>query len=229
MMSWVSSWPPIKAAPNCLTTRWFDNIIYLLNTLLIPQLSVAIQPRENTMKYLTSAMVFLLIFSLSSSLQAQTKIYTWTDKNGNLHMSEDPPPDDARLKDVSTYHEKTPQETEAIQLELEQRQAIRDREEQIGEAEAAQRRAVAAQEQAAAAAVKAEEATQNAYDTYERYGNTRDKRKQFRKRIQRSIDEADAARTGANQAIERAKTAGQASEPPQPSGQQPRELQRKKK
>lgn len=181
------------------------------------------------MKYLTSAMVFLLIFSLSSSLQAQTKIYTWTDKNGNLHMSEDPPPDDARLKDVSTYHEKTPQETEAIQLELEQRQAIRDREEQIGEAEAAQRRAVAAQEQAAAAAVKAEEATQNAYDTYERYGNTRDKRKQFRKRIQRSIDEADAARTEANQAIERAKTDRPATETPPPSGQKLIEPRRKKK
>jgi len=228
-MFWVSGRRPINAAPNCLTTRWFDNIIYVLTTLLIPKMGIAIQPRENTMKYLTSAMVFLLIFSLSSSLQAQTKIYTWTDKNGNLHMSEDPPPDDARLKDVSTYHEKTPQETEAIQLELEQRQAIRDREEQIGEAEAAQRRAVAAQEQAAAAAVKAEEATQNAYDTYERYGNTRDKRKQFRKRIQRSIDEADAARTEANQAIERAKTDRPATETPPPSGQKLIEPRRKKK
>jgi len=218
-MFWVNGWRPVKAAPNCLTTGWFDNIIYVLNTLLIPKMSIAIQPRENTMKYLTSAMVFLLIFSLSSNLQAQTKIYTWTDKNGDLHMSEDPPPGDARLKDVSTYHEKTPQETEAIQLELEQRQATRDREEQIREAEAAQRRAVAAQEQAADAAVKAEEATQNAYDTYERYGNTRDKRKQFRKRIQRSIDEADAARTEANQSIQRAKTASPATETPQPSGQ----------
>ena len=40
---------------------------------------------------------------VSTSFVSAGEIYTWTDKDGNLHITEHPPPKGAKLKEVTTY------------------------------------------------------------------------------------------------------------------------------
>ena len=68
------------------------------------------------MKPIKLSVVLLLILFAGSNLGAQ-KLYTWTDEKGVLHITDNPPPKRARIKDVTKYREKTPQEIDAIQRE----------------------------------------------------------------------------------------------------------------
>ena len=70
------------------------------------------------MKLFNLIVSLLVILSVASPLNAK-KLYTWTDEKGVTHITDQPPPQSAEIKDVSTYREKTPQELEAIRLEKE--------------------------------------------------------------------------------------------------------------
>ena len=50
---------------------------------------------------LTIIFLFLLAFSAQAG-----KVYTWTDENGNLHITNTPPPKNAKVKDVLPYQQK---------------------------------------------------------------------------------------------------------------------------
>lgn len=54
------------------------------------------------MKYLILGISLSLIFSANAALSAD-QIYTWTDENGNLHITQTPPPKHAKLDNVMTY------------------------------------------------------------------------------------------------------------------------------
>jgi len=54
------------------------------------------------MKYLILGISLSLIFSANAALSAD-QIYTWTDENGNLHITQTPPPKHAKLDNVVTY------------------------------------------------------------------------------------------------------------------------------
>ena len=59
------------------------------------------------MKFFASIIGILLVgFSGSGLIAGQ--VYTWTDENGNLHVTDTPPPPKSRLKDTLEYQEKTP-------------------------------------------------------------------------------------------------------------------------
>ena len=149
----------------------------------------------------------ILLVGFSGSGLIAGQVYTWTDENGNLHVTDTPPPPKSRLKDTLEYQEKTAADIQ----ELEQRQHIRDDQERT---EAVRRQADEAAERAAKAAQEALEANQEAADayenarrTYQRYGKTKDKRKKFRKRIERANDAAEAAKARAAEAAENARQA----------------------
>ena len=63
----------------------------------------------------------LLIAAFTAPLNAQ-KLYTWSDEDGVLHITDQPPPKNVRIKNVMPYREKTPQELEQIQREREKSQ-----------------------------------------------------------------------------------------------------------
>jgi hypothetical protein len=58
------------------------------------------------MKYLSWGLFLLMLFYTIPNVSAD-KLYTWTDENGNLHITETPPPKNAKTKDVMTYRPQT--------------------------------------------------------------------------------------------------------------------------
>ena len=155
------------------------------------------------MKFFAVIIGILLVGFLSSGLIAG-QVYTWTDEDGNLHVTDTPPPPKSKVKDTLEYQEKTAADIQ----ELERREGIRqdqERKESIRrQAEAAAKRAAKADQEAQEASQKAAEAYENAMRTYNIYGRTKDKRKKFKKRIRRAFDEADAAQARASEAADNA-------------------------
>lgn len=158
------------------------------------------------MKFFAIIIRILLIGFLSSGSFAG-QVYTWTDENGNLHVTDTPPPPKSRVEDTLEYQEKTAAEIQEIRRSQSARQDQMQREAIRQKADAAAKRAATADQDAQEASRKAAEAYKNAMQTYERYGKTKDKRKKFKKRIRRAFDEADAAQTRAFEAAENARQA----------------------
>jgi hypothetical protein len=158
-----------------------------------------------------SIMVGLLLTLLAApSLNAQ-KIYTWTDENGVVHLADQPPPEKDRVEDVEVlrYHEKTPQELEAIQHKKESLRRKLDREEQIEKAHQAEIQAREAEERAQKAVQQAQEEYEYNNDYIRRLTSTRNKRKKFRKRVDRIKTETEVSRAEAQAAVEQAQEAAQ--------------------
>jgi hypothetical protein len=153
-----------------------------------------------------------LFFALliGSSLNAQ-KIFTWTDQNGVIHLSDQPPPEKDRAKDVEVmkYEEKTPQEIEAIQSKKETLRQKLDKVEQIDKARQGEIQARKAEDQARQAMQKAQEEYEYNNEYIRRLTSTKNKRKKFRKRVNRIIEENEASRIEAKEAVERAEKAVQ--------------------
>ena len=162
------------------------------------------------MKPFCIAVGLLLTLLATLSLNAQ-KLYTWTDENGVVHLADQPPPKTDRVEDVEVikYEEKTPQEIEAIQHKKENLRRKFDREEQIEKARRAEIQAREAEE-------KAQEAVQQAQKEYEynneytrRLTSTRNKRKKFRKRVDRIKTETEASQAEARASVVQAEEAAQ--------------------
>lgn len=158
------------------------------------------------MKFLTIIIGILLLGFLSSELIAG-QVYTWTDENGNLHVTDTPPPANSKVKDVLEYREKTAAELQELQNREQRRDAKREQESKIRGVEEAKRRARHADKAAQLAVEEANRITQEVETYVRRLGSTKEKRKQFRKRIQRELARAETARERARQAIEEARQA----------------------
>jgi len=148
--------------------------------------------------------VMAFILASASSLWAQQKIYTWTDDQGNVHITNQAPPEGMTVEDVTTYRERSEAELRAVERRIDERRQEREQERDQARLERLRMRADQAREDARKAALRAEEAKQKALKTYEIYGTTKDNRNQFRKRIQRAFDEAENARREALQASKEA-------------------------
>lgn len=164
------------------------------------------------MKPFLIAISFFLTLLAGLSLNAQ-KLYTWTDENGVVHLSDQPPPEKDTVEnfEVTRYNEKTPQELEAIENEKETLRRKFDKEEQIDKARQAEIKAKEAEE-------LAQKAVQQALEEYEhnkeyiRYlTSTRNKRIKFKKRVDRLKAESEASRAEAEAAVEKAEKAAQAA------------------
>ncbi len=160
------------------------------------------------MKPFIITIILFLAILIGSSLNAQ-KIYTWTDQNGVLHLSDQPPPEKDRAKDIEVmrYEEKTPQEMEAIQTKKNKLRQKLDKAEQIEKARQGEIQARKAEDQARQAVQKAQEEYEYNNQYIRRLTSTRNKRKKFRKRVNRIIAETEASRVEAKEAVEQAEKA----------------------
>ena len=147
-----------------------------------------------------TSLVIIMVFCAATVLGAERNIYTWTDERGNLHMTDEPPPPDAKIKEVETYRDKTPQEIESIENEQERKAERRRTEDLRDEAEKARRDAAAAEKKAIAATEQAQALTREAQEYVRRFGNTPERRKQFKYKIQEKKNEALAAQDAALEA-----------------------------
>jgi len=162
------------------------------------------------MKPLIITVGLLLTVLAGLSLSAQ-RIYTWTDKNGVVNLSDQPPPEPDRVENIEVieYDKKTPQEIEAIQKQKEELRHKFNKERQLEKTRQAEIQAGKAEERAREAVQQANEEFEYNNEYIRRLSSTRDKRKQFRKRIDRIKAETEATRAEAQAAVEQAAKAAQ--------------------
>ncbi len=160
------------------------------------------------MKFLPIIICILLVGVFSSGLIAG-QVYTWTDENGNLHVTDTPPPPKSKVKDTLEYQEKTAADIQELQNIKERRDQDRLQETKTNRVAEAKKRARQADKAAQTAAEQADQITQEVEVYIRRLGSTKEKRKQFRKKIQREIQRAEAAQMRARQAAEDAKQAAE--------------------
>jgi FtsZ-interacting cell division protein ZipA len=165
--------------------------------------------QEEMMKQFYLAIAIILLCGWTSNVEAG-QVYTWTDADGNLHITNSPPPKNATIKEVTPYTEKTREDIRQDQR-LQEQEAIEDlQEKQEQQIEEAKREARQADQAAKQAVGRANKITQDNNAYIRRLGSTKEKRKQFRKKIQRLKQEAEAAQAQANAAIAEARQAAEA-------------------
>lgn len=76
------------------------------------------------MRYLIIGTSLMLLFFVNTEVSAD-KLYTWTDAKGNLHITEHPPPQNAKTRDVMNYQPETEAQIKKIQEE-ERREEMQD-------------------------------------------------------------------------------------------------------
>lgn len=160
------------------------------------------------MKKFSIAMTLAAIFAILLTFNAEAgQVYTWTDEHGNIHITDSPPPKSAKIKDVMQYQQKSVDEKRPERKEQKE-VALEDlKEKQNRQIEEAKRKARQADERAKEAVDRAEQITRDNNAYIKRLGSTKEKRKQFKKRIRRLKQEAETAQEVANAAIEEARLA----------------------
>ncbi len=158
------------------------------------------------MKFTILTIVCLMAISAAAPLYAQ-QIYTWTDEKGVTHITDQPPPKQARVEDVIKYKEKTPQEREAIERELEKLRQSNERQTKIDAAQRAEVAAREAEKRAKEAVANARQETQKNQEYVRRLSNRSWKRRQFKKRIERIKNETEATQAAAEAEVRRAEDA----------------------
>jgi hypothetical protein len=165
--------------------------------------------RGNDMKRLLQAAVFVLALAWVFPVQSQTRIYTWTDAKGRMHLTDEPPPPGTKLHETVETQPMTPAEALDDQQRQQERVQTRREEERRSELEEVTRRAREADEQARIAVRRAEEQTQRALETRRRFGNSPSRREQFKYRIREEEEKAAQLQTEAQRAVERARQLGE--------------------
>jgi len=149
-----------------------------------------------------------IVLGCAAGLFAQESIYTWTDENGVVHISNRKPNRSVRVQDVEHYNvpqgegrEQKPQISVDVAEPTENQKRIERYEKAAREAE----------EQAEAAARMANE-TQKAADGFrDKLGNKRSRWRKNRSRIKKLDEQARLAREQARKATENARAAREAA------------------
>jgi IgA-specific serine endopeptidase len=159
------------------------------------------------MKYFFRGILIILSFVMAAELAADT-VYTWTDENGNLHITQDPPPKKAELKESMDYQ---PQSAKAV-LESQRRPQIgaeaelkRQKSDEVRKARAEAEKAKKAAELARA---KAEEATRMAKEYSESNNRNKYMQQTYEYQMEEAVENAKAAEERARIAEEKAIDAG---------------------
>lgn len=159
------------------------------------------------------SMILLAVLAIGwmadANVQAQGRVYTWTDSRGKLHITDEPPPADASVKDVVEESAVPPAEARQRQQQRLQRDEARLDDQRRSDTEGLLRRAREADEQAQQAVQKADEQTQRALEYRKRFGNTPSRREQFKYKIRAEEEKAEAARAEAQRAIDTARAASE--------------------
>ena len=160
--------------------------------------------------FIVSAIILFSLFPVS--LLGAQKLYTWTDENGVLHITEQPPPKSTKVEEVMTFKARTPEELKAIERSKNKERREFEKFEQTENEREAQLRAKEADEKAQKALEQAEEDYKRNKAYIDKLSNRRWKRKQFRKKIDRLKKETEASYAEAKSAAEQAEEAKQAAE-----------------
>jgi hypothetical protein len=161
------------------------------------------------MKPVVWVVAAVLTILAASAAHAQNKVFTWTDAKGKLHITDEPPPVDASLKDIVESPPVSPAEVRQNEQQRMRRGEQRLDEQRQSGTEEALRRAREADQRAQEAIQRADEQTRQALDYRKRFGNTPSRREQFKYKIRDEEQKAEAARAEAQKAIDQARAAAE--------------------
>ena len=166
---------------------------------------------SSALKY---TLVVALLFFLNGAASSTESIYTWTDKNGAIHMTNKQPPKGVTVEERIDY---LPEQTDRTSSNLDNRPTeVTEQELDEAQAKAAQERqkAETARRRAQEAVDKARQREKEAVAYYEKTRNKSLKRKSLRIKIENQFQEvtplkAEAERLNrlADEAEQRAKVA----------------------
>ena len=155
------------------------------------------------MKYYLTGILIILSFVMAADLAAD-KVYTWTDENGKMHITQEPPPKKAKIKDTMDYQ---PQPAKA-DLESERREEIGTEAELKKQKSDGARKARAEADKAKKEAVRArgiaEEATRMAKEYSESNNRNQYMQKTYEYQMEEAVEDAKAAEERARAAEEKA-------------------------
>ena len=159
------------------------------------------------MKYLLIGVVIAGLFAAASAELQAAEVYTWTDEKGNLHITQDPPPKKAKLKETMTYQPQS--STESLEIEGRQKAADEAAAEKQKSDELLKARAEAeqARKEAEIAAAKAEEAARTAKEYIETHNRNQYMRRAYQYQMEKAAADAKAAQERAEAAKQRASEA----------------------
>lgn len=154
-----------------------------------------------------TAAAILIVFLISSNLNAG-EIVTWSDDDGNLNITNLPPPKGIKIQNTIQYKEKTDEEIREFKRRQEAKQQDRLKQQKIQEAQKAKKEAEKAKKEAEEEKVCAEEAGQKANEYINKgFPRKKKKRNAYIFRTRKLAEEAEMAEV---QAIEALKKANQA-------------------
>jgi hypothetical protein len=158
---------------------------------------------ECHMRYLLIAFILILIVLANSQLSAD-QVYTWTDKDGNMHITAEPPPKNARVKDVIKYEPRPDETVTDIEKHTDSKAVAAPDQPESEEVRQARTRAEKARKEAEIASARAEEATKAAEKYIETHNRNEYMRRAYQYQMRKAAGDAKAAQQQARIAEEKA-------------------------
>jgi len=156
------------------------------------------------MKGLLPIAVTLVLFGTTPCALAQSKVYTWTDASGNVHITDTEPPAQGKVTDVLESPAGGSAPSAAARTG---RDALQERKSVV--AQEAALRAREAEQEAQEAVRRADEQSRYAVEYRKRYSNTPERRENYKYKIRAEDEKAEAMRLEALKAVERARAASE--------------------
>jgi hypothetical protein len=155
------------------------------------------------MKTFLTGLSLLLLFFANGEVFAD-QVYTWTDKDGNMHITAEPPPKNARVKDVLKYEPQPEKTPPGKQQRQDSGDAAATAKPQSDEVRQAREKAQKAREEAETARGKAEEAMKTAKKYIETHNRNEYMRRAYKYQMRKAAEDAKAAQEQARSAEEKA-------------------------
>jgi len=155
------------------------------------------------MKCVKATAIFLLIWLVTAASNAD-ELYIWTDKGGEQHITQEPPPQGAQSNSIVEYTPEPAKEVKQYeqrqQLELENYRLEQRRQEAL----AARRQADEARREAQQARIEADVVARQSQAYIDTHDRNQYMRRAYRYGRRKAAEEADAARQKAMAAEKRA-------------------------
>jgi hypothetical protein len=149
------------------------------------------------MKFFLNGIWIILSFVMAADLAAD-KVYTWTDENGKLHITQEPPPQKAKLKDTMDY------QPQPAQADLESGTEAELKKQKSDEVRKARAEAEKAKKEAEIARGIAEETTRMAKEYGESNNPNQVMQQTYEYQMEEAVEAAKAAEERARIAEEKA-------------------------
>ena len=151
---------------------------------------------------------FIILFFLATTgpLSA-AKVYTWTDKDGKVHITDQPPPEGANVSNVMTYKPQSEKEVLENDRKQQMRENAVDRKQKLEESQNAEQEAQKAAEEAKVAGDKADAAVKDAKQYIDTHDRNQYMRRAYKYEMKKKAAEAEADVDQANAAAEKARKA----------------------